>query len=189
MQHELECEISRECTVRAAVLGRFRRGASARGSVGPKVERCKDKFDAQTLGKALFGLQSLTDTDEARKLVVALTPKVKHCEEKMDANTVRQALVGLRRFGDSYKFRQLAVVLLPKIDECLKGLSEKKLSDELDYIDATIESLVAEEKLDQLFSLLQVQREDVENWIRTEKKNLLDRLPQLLSQQKPKIVA
>ena len=51
----------------------------------PKVAECSVKLKAQNVGNALYGLQRLGDSEEARGLVAALTPKVAECSELLNA--------------------------------------------------------------------------------------------------------
>ena len=41
-----------------------------------KVQNCRGKLNSQSVGNALYGLQGLTDSEEARQMVAALAPKV-----------------------------------------------------------------------------------------------------------------
>ena len=81
---------------------------------------------------ALYGLQRLGDSEEARQLVAALTPKVQHCREELDAQAVGNALYGLQQMGDSHvEVRQLVAALTPKVTQCREALGAQEVGNAL----------------------------------------------------------
>ena len=80
-------------------------------ALATKVQKCKEELNSQEVGNALYGLQGLSDTKEARDFVAALTPKGLECHEDRDGQAVGNALYGLRSLGDSQTVRDLVEVL------------------------------------------------------------------------------
>ena len=62
----------------------------------PKIKECK-QLDAQAVGNAMYGLQSMSsDVDEVRGVLRELTPKIKECRETLSAQAVGNAMYGLQ---------------------------------------------------------------------------------------------
>merc|ERR1712193_254448 len=81
-----------------------------------------EELDSQAVGNALYGLQRLGDSEEVRKLIVALTPKIQQCREELNSQHVGNALYGLQRLGNSEEVRELVAVLTPKVQQCREEL-------------------------------------------------------------------
>jgi hypothetical protein len=75
-------------------------------------------LSAQAVGNALYGLQSLGDSEAVRRLAGALAPKVRACRDKLTGKNVGNALYGLRSLGDSAEIRMLVAALTPKVKAC-----------------------------------------------------------------------
>ena len=73
---------------------------------------CLNKFKAREIGNALYGLQRLGDSEEARQLLAVLTPKVEQCREDLRKHDVDEAISRLAHFGDSEEVRELIFVFL-----------------------------------------------------------------------------
>ena len=116
----------------------LQRGAKLRLSLSAQVVRflgatlneahCTAILRARYVGDALYGLQRLGDSKEARQLVAALTPKVQDCREELDAQAVGNALYGLQRLCDSEEVRQLLAALTPKVQQCREELKKHDIS-------------------------------------------------------------
>merc|ERR1719443_1504198 len=78
----------------------------------------RETTTAQTVGNALYGLQSMGDSQEVRELVAALTVKVQECGEQLKAQEVGNALYGLQSMCDSQEVRELVAALTAKVREC-----------------------------------------------------------------------
>ena len=105
----------------------------------PKVEQCSAELNAQAVGNALYGLQSLGDSKEVRGLLAALTPKVQQCSEVLTPAALAMALCGLGQhfFGhELYKYLQACVGELSglKVDEAAALIQVYQLSGCADQI-------------------------------------------------------
>jgi hypothetical protein len=97
--------------------------------LSPKVRDCREELKAQHICMALYGLQSLGDSPEARQLLAALLPKVENCHEELKAVEVLNAVFGLQGMGDSPELQQLIAALVPKVEECRGHIREQQLDD------------------------------------------------------------
>jgi outer membrane murein-binding lipoprotein Lpp len=53
-------------------------------ALAPKVESCREELDAQAVGNAVYGLQSMSsDVREVKDVLAALAPKVESCREEL----------------------------------------------------------------------------------------------------------
>ena len=96
-------------------------------------------LQAQNVGNALYGLQSLGDSKEVRGLLAALTPKVQQCSEVLTPAALAMALCGLGQhfFGhELYKYFQACVGELSglKVDEAAALIQVYQLSGCADQI-------------------------------------------------------
>ena len=94
----------------------------------PKVQGCREEFNAQAVGNALYGLQRLGDSEAMRMLfaavlVVALVPEVEKCRVFLDV------LFWLKGGGDAEEVRQLVKALIPEVQQCHKDLMEETRQD------------------------------------------------------------
>jgi very-short-patch-repair endonuclease len=81
----------------------------------PKVIKCNEVLNAQNVGNALYGLQSMrSDNQEVRDLIKALTPKFIKCNEELNPQNVGMALYG---FSDLVEIISADLVLF--FDNCL----------------------------------------------------------------------
>merc|ERR1711862_615361 len=80
---------------------------------------------------ALYGLQSLSDSEEVRQLLAALTPKVQQCREELDPQAVGLPLYGLQSLSDSEEVRQLLAALIEKMQQCREDLVPETVGNTL----------------------------------------------------------
>ena len=68
---------------------------------------------AQAVADALYGLHGMSDSEETRRLVFALTWKVIEvtAREGLDPNQYSQALYGVQALGDSDELKELYTAL------------------------------------------------------------------------------
>ena len=67
------------------------------------------------MGSACYGLQSLTDSWEVRRLVSALAARVEQCTQPLDAQAVGNACYGLQSLTDSWEVRRLVAALAARV--------------------------------------------------------------------------
>ena len=93
---------------------------------------CRNEdLKARQVASALFGLQCLGDTEQSRRLVVALTPKVFQCKEVLKSQEIGQALWGLQGLKDSEEVKELLVALTLNIRRCREVLGSQTVLNAL----------------------------------------------------------
>jgi very-short-patch-repair endonuclease len=71
------------------------------GALAPKIEECREQFDAQAVGNALYGLRNMSsDVREVVDVLVAITPKIEGCGQSLRAQHIGNALYGLQGMDD-----------------------------------------------------------------------------------------
>jgi hypothetical protein len=100
----------------------------------PKVESCREAFNAQAVGNALYGMQQMSsDSAEVRAMLSALLPKVKSCREALKAQAVGNALYGMQGMGGAAEFLALIrhfyyqVLMIAGSPSLLRSLLSKDL--------------------------------------------------------------
>jgi hypothetical protein len=98
------------------------------------VESCREAFNAQAVGNALYGMQQMSsDSAEVRAMLSALLPKVKSCREALKAQAVGNALYGMQGMGGAAEFLALIrhfyyqVLMIAGSPSLLKSLLSKDL--------------------------------------------------------------
>jgi hypothetical protein len=95
----------------------------------PRVLKCSDHFNPQSVGNTLYGLQGMTsDSAEVRELLVALIPQISSCTESFNSRSISRALYGLQSMtSDCPVVRTLLSVLTPKIEASPESFGSRAL--------------------------------------------------------------
>jgi very-short-patch-repair endonuclease len=103
------------------------------GALAPKIKGCREQFDAQAVGNALYGLQSMSsDAEEVRYVLGALAPKIKECRGQLSSQEVGNALYGLQNMSsDAQEVRYVLGALAPKIEKSRGQLSSQEVGNAL----------------------------------------------------------
>jgi hypothetical protein len=99
----------------------------------PHIVRCKETLSAQTVGNALYGLQSCSsDAVEVRAVLAALTPHVVRCKEALSAQEVGNALNGLKSCSsDAVEVRSLLAALTSHVARFKMSLDSQAIGNAL----------------------------------------------------------
>ena len=98
-----------------------------------KIRLCAKAFDAQAVGNALYGLQSMSNEHaEVRSMLSVLEEKVRSCREPLDAQAVGNALYGLQNVRCNEAGLPLISFLVEKIHIFSQQLSSLSTDDVLE---------------------------------------------------------
>jgi very-short-patch-repair endonuclease len=92
-------------------------------ALAPKIEASKEELDAQEVGNALYGLQSMSsDVREVVGVLAALTPKIEGLSQRLLPQHIANALYGLQRMDDSVEYVHIVLRVLERQLELFDGL-------------------------------------------------------------------
>ena len=121
------------------IVGLQRNGLKARQSrdlvksVTLAIESCTETFNAQEVGNALYGMQSMnSDHAEVRSMISALAGKVNSCKESLSAQNIGNALYGMKNMSsDHAEVRSMISALSGKVNSCKESLGAQEVANAL----------------------------------------------------------
>ena len=101
--------------------------------IASMVNRCSDKFIAQTIGNIFYSLQRMeSDCAEVRSVLTALYPKVLESKSELSSQHVGNALYGLRGMhSDILEVRIILTALVRKIETCQQIFTAQEVSNSI----------------------------------------------------------
>eukprot|EP00756_Hemistasia_phaeocysticola_P014222 Hpha_TRINITY_DN15329_c3_g1::TRINITY_DN15329_c3_g1_i1::g.89440::m.89440 len=85
--------------------------------------RCKERFKAQNIGMALYGLRGCAGWPETMEILGALAGRIKHCADRFIATNIAMSIYGLGAHGYSHEARAVLEALGVHIDEFADPMS------------------------------------------------------------------
>jgi hypothetical protein len=70
---------------------------------------------APAVANALYGMQNVHDSPEARRVLMALVAPVRNCKRELSARHIGNAIHGLQNFPDCHEIRLLLQTLIPLV--------------------------------------------------------------------------
>ena len=112
---------------------RARQSVELLNSIMIMTKSCHESPDAQEVGNALHGMQSMSsDHAEVRSMVSALSGKVHSCKESLTAQNVGNALYGMQSMGsDHVEVRSMVSALSGKVHSCKESLTAQNVGNAL----------------------------------------------------------
>ena len=100
-------------------------------AIASMINRCSDRFIAQTVGNALYSLKGMeSDCIEVRVVLQALLPKIAECSDEFSAQNACNCLYGLQgMFSDYKEVLSILQALSPKIAACRQPFTAQELGN------------------------------------------------------------
>lgn len=100
-------------------------------AVASMINRCSEKFIAQTVGNALYSLKGMeSDCIEVQVVLKALLPKIAECSQEFSSQNICNSLYGLQgMFSDCKEVRHILEALSPKIKACRQQYTAQELGN------------------------------------------------------------
>lgn len=100
-------------------------------SITGLINSCKDEFNGQEVGNALYGLKMIeNDFPEMKLLLRALTVKVTECKSNLSAQEVGNALYGLQSMtNDCDDLGSLIAAITVKVEKCEEALNAQEIGN------------------------------------------------------------